>query len=249
MPPSTSSLVMARPVMPFRRTATRSAAIRLIPNGRYAFTDYLDDDGQSTDPVPICAAVMVEDDELIVDFAGTAAAVSGNFNAVPAIVESAVASCLPSRGLPLLDAAPPLNRLPKARHAVPAAPTDIPGAEAERPRWGLEEARRRRAEPRAGDGGDRHGRHPLTTRSLPREGNRGVCEGHHGRQTNEQVRLVDVAQRGQRAVQQALDLTARRRAERPLVRQCDDQHSQREQDDEESTMRERAHQEPGHPEG
>ena len=85
------------------------AAIRLIPNGRYAFTDYLDDDGQRADPMPICATVMVEDDELIVDFAGTAAAVSGNLNAVPAIVESAVAYCLRCVALSLLDADLPMN--------------------------------------------------------------------------------------------------------------------------------------------
>ena len=39
------------------------------------------------------------------------------------------------------DAAPPLNRLPKVRYAFQAALTDIPGEEADRLRWRLDEAR------------------------------------------------------------------------------------------------------------
>ena len=85
------------------------AAIRLIPDGRYVFTDYLDDDGQSDEPVPICATVDVAGDRLTVDFAGTAAAVAGNLNAVPAIVDSAVAYCLRCVSLALLDADLPMN--------------------------------------------------------------------------------------------------------------------------------------------
>ena len=87
------TLAQADALIAYAESLTR-AAIRLIPNGVYPFTDTLDDDGQSADPVPIQVVVTVEDDQLTADFAGTAAAVAGNLNAVPAIVESAVAYCL-----------------------------------------------------------------------------------------------------------------------------------------------------------
>jgi N-methylhydantoinase B len=86
------------------------AAIRLIPDGRYTFTDYLDDDGQSDTPAPIVATLTVEGDRLLVDFAGSAPAVPGNLNAVPAIVESAVAYCLRCAALALLRADLPMNQ-------------------------------------------------------------------------------------------------------------------------------------------
>lgn len=86
------------------------AAIHLIPDGRYTFTDYLDDDGQSDDPIPISVGLIVEGGRLTVDFAGTAPAVSGNLNAVPAIVESAVAYCLRCVALALLKVDLPMNQ-------------------------------------------------------------------------------------------------------------------------------------------
>jgi len=60
--------------------------------------------------VPIRATVTVAGDALTVDFAGTAAAVAGNLNAVPAIVESAVVYCLRCVALALLDADLPMNQ-------------------------------------------------------------------------------------------------------------------------------------------
>jgi N-methylhydantoinase B len=102
------TLSQARGLIDYTDLLTR-AAIRMIPDGRFAFTDYLDDDGQSDVPVPISVVVEVKGDELTVDFAGTAAAVAGNLNAVPAIVDSAVAYCLRSIALALLDADLPMN--------------------------------------------------------------------------------------------------------------------------------------------
>ena len=46
-------------------------AIRRIPNGRYRFTDRLDDDGVSEDAVEITVEVTVEDEEITADFTGT----------------------------------------------------------------------------------------------------------------------------------------------------------------------------------
>ncbi len=84
-------------------------AIKAIPNGRYTFTDYLDDDGQGNGPLPIEAALFVTDEQIEVDFEGTVEAVPGNVNAVPAIVDSAVAYCIRCVSLALLDLELPMN--------------------------------------------------------------------------------------------------------------------------------------------
>ncbi|MFZ0544568.1 MAG: hydantoinase B/oxoprolinase family protein [Candidatus Promineifilaceae bacterium] len=86
------------------------AAIQQIPNGVYHFLDFLDNDGQSEQPIPIMVAVTIEGDEMTADFTGTAPAVSGNLNAVPAIVESAVAYCLRCLALALLETSLPMNQ-------------------------------------------------------------------------------------------------------------------------------------------
>ena len=120
------TLRQAHALIDYTESLTR-AAIRMIPNGRYVFTDYLDDDGQSDEPVPICATVDIADDSLAVDFAGTAAAVAGNLNAVPAIVDSAVAYCLRCVALALLDADLPMNEgafVPLAVHIPPGSLLD-----------------------------------------------------------------------------------------------------------------------------
>jgi N-methylhydantoinase B len=86
------------------------AAVAQIPEGRYSFRDFLDGDGQSDDPLPIQATVTVRQEEMIVDFGGTAGAVRGNINAVPAIVESAVAYCLRCVAMKLLETNLPMNQ-------------------------------------------------------------------------------------------------------------------------------------------
>jgi N-methylhydantoinase B len=63
------------------------AAIAAIPDGTYTFEDYLEGDT----PIPICVAITVQDDTMLVDFTGSAPAMEGPLNAVRAIVESAVA--------------------------------------------------------------------------------------------------------------------------------------------------------------
>lgn len=85
------------------------AAIAQMPDGRYPFTDYLDNDGQTAVSLPICATITIAGERLTVDFSGTATAVAGNLNAVPAIVQSAVAYCLRCVALALLQTDLPMN--------------------------------------------------------------------------------------------------------------------------------------------
>ncbi len=85
------------------------AAIDQIPDGAYTFRDYLDNDGQSDEPVPIQVCLRVAGSSLTADFAGTAPAVPGNLNAVPAIVISAVAYCLRCVALALMQTDLPMN--------------------------------------------------------------------------------------------------------------------------------------------
>jgi N-methylhydantoinase B len=89
-----------------------AAAVQQIPDGRYTFEDYLDDDGHDPAgaPVPIRISLTVAGDRLEADFTGTAAAVAGNLNAVPAIVVSAVAYCLRCVALALLKVDLPMNQ-------------------------------------------------------------------------------------------------------------------------------------------
>lgn len=84
------------------------AAIRQMPNGRFSFTDYLDND--DTTPLPIQATVTIHDETITVDFTGTAPAAKGNLNAVPAIAESAVAYCVRCMALQLTGAELPMNQ-------------------------------------------------------------------------------------------------------------------------------------------
>ncbi|MDA1099909.1 MAG: hydantoinase B/oxoprolinase family protein [Proteobacteria bacterium] len=55
-------------------------AIRAWPNGRYCFTDYIDDDGFERGPIPIVCAIDVQDDHLEVDFEGSSPQVKGAIN-------------------------------------------------------------------------------------------------------------------------------------------------------------------------
>ncbi len=87
------------------------AAISQIPDGRYTFTDYLDDDGQAShQPIPLTVTLSVTGSQMTVDFTGTAAAVRGNLNAVPAITVSAVAYCVRCVALALLQTDLPMNQ-------------------------------------------------------------------------------------------------------------------------------------------
>ncbi len=66
------------------------AFLQDIPDGRYTFTDFLDNDGISAKPIEICVALEITGDEAVVDFTGTAGQVRGSVNAIYAITLSAV---------------------------------------------------------------------------------------------------------------------------------------------------------------
>ncbi len=102
-------LTQAEALIAYAERLTR-AAIRLMPDGRYTFSDYLDDDGQSDELLPIAVTLTIAGETLHADFGGTATAVSGNLNAVPAIVESAVAYCVRCAALALLQSDLPMNQ-------------------------------------------------------------------------------------------------------------------------------------------
>jgi N-methylhydantoinase B len=103
------TLNQAQSLIAYAARMTR-AAIQQMPDGRYHFQDFLDNDGQSEDPVPINVTITIAGDHMTADFTGTAPAVSGNLNAVPAIVESAVAYCLRCLALALLQTNLPMNQ-------------------------------------------------------------------------------------------------------------------------------------------
>lgn len=68
--------------------------ITAIPDGDYTFSDALEGDGQTAANIPIHATIRVRGAKLQVDFAGTAAAVTGNVNTVKAVTQSATWYCI-----------------------------------------------------------------------------------------------------------------------------------------------------------
>ena len=60
-----------------------------LPDGTYRFSDRMDDDGVSPEPAEITVAITIQDDEVEVDFAGTAPQRRGGINAVYAITLAA----------------------------------------------------------------------------------------------------------------------------------------------------------------
>jgi N-methylhydantoinase B len=58
------------------------AALRTIPDGVYAFEDWMDDDGADGPPVPIRVTITVSGDEIALDWTGTGPQVPGDINVV-----------------------------------------------------------------------------------------------------------------------------------------------------------------------
>lgn len=58
------------------------AAIRTVPAGRYEAEDFYDDCGRGTDPLRAFVTVVVEGDEVLVDFTGSSAQTASGMNAV-----------------------------------------------------------------------------------------------------------------------------------------------------------------------
>jgi N-methylhydantoinase B len=83
----------ARALMDYAQKMTERA-IAALPAGVYKFEDALEGDGQVEKRIPIRAAITVREQELTVDFTGSAPQVAGNLNAVPAVVRSATWYCV-----------------------------------------------------------------------------------------------------------------------------------------------------------
>ncbi|MBI3001230.1 MAG: hydantoinase B/oxoprolinase family protein [Deltaproteobacteria bacterium] len=68
-----------RDLLDYSEERTRDA-IRKLPDGEFSFCDHLDDDGLTTDPIPIRVSLKKLGDELTADFTGTAPQVKGAMN-------------------------------------------------------------------------------------------------------------------------------------------------------------------------
>ena len=72
--------------------------IAAIPDGSYQFEDFLDDDGQSDNPLKIAATVTVTGSEIAVDFTGSSPQTKGGINMTPSFRDSytnlAIRCCL-----------------------------------------------------------------------------------------------------------------------------------------------------------
>ena len=74
-------------LMDYSERMTR-AEIRRWPRGTYTFTDHLDSDGLSDEPVPLRVAVTVHEDSLTCDFAGSAPQVRAALNSTLSFTKS-----------------------------------------------------------------------------------------------------------------------------------------------------------------
>lgn len=80
------------------------SVIRQLPDGVYSYTDYLDDDGSKTAPVPITVDLTIKDAAVIADFSRSGRQTATPFNAVKSVVMSATAyvfQCLVGEGHPI----------------------------------------------------------------------------------------------------------------------------------------------------
>lgn len=78
--------------------------IKKIPDGTYCHTDYLDDDGSSSGPIPITVDLSVKDSAITADFSRSGDQVHSPVNTVRSVVVSATAyvfQCLVGEGHPI----------------------------------------------------------------------------------------------------------------------------------------------------
>ena len=66
------------------------SALLAIPDGDYAFTDYMDDDGLGHQSIPIHAQLHIRQHQVHVDFRGTSEQVQGNINCPLSVAAAAV---------------------------------------------------------------------------------------------------------------------------------------------------------------
>lgn len=69
------------------------SVIYAFPDGKYEFTDYMDDDGQGLTDIPVTITITASRDHIEVDFTGTAPQVKGNINCPLSVTAAAVYYC------------------------------------------------------------------------------------------------------------------------------------------------------------
>jgi N-methylhydantoinase B len=78
--------------------------IKKIPNGHYSYTDYLDDDGSGSTPIPITVDLTIKDSTISADFSRSGNQTDTPINTVRSVVMSATAyvfQCLVGEGHPI----------------------------------------------------------------------------------------------------------------------------------------------------
>lgn len=78
--------------------------IKHLPDGFYSFTDYLDDDGKGSSPLPISVDLTIRGEDIIADFSRSADQTDTPINTVKSVVMSATAyvfQCLVGDGHPI----------------------------------------------------------------------------------------------------------------------------------------------------
>jgi N-methylhydantoinase B len=81
-------LVAFEEVISYTERRTREA-IRALPDGEHEAEDFMEGDGITDEDIPIKATVVIEDDSITIDFAGTADSVRGNVNCPLPVTRSA----------------------------------------------------------------------------------------------------------------------------------------------------------------
>ncbi len=105
--------------------------IGALPDGTYAFTEYLDDDGIDPDPIKIQLALTIDGERIIADFAGTSPQCKGsiqpNLPATKSMVYAAI-RCVLSPDIPYnggffrpIDVLAPEGSFVNAQHPAPFA--------------------------------------------------------------------------------------------------------------------------------
>ena len=105
-------------------------ALAALPDREVEFTDYLDDDGWGAELLPITVHMRVEQGQMTIDFAGSAAQSAGCVNAVEAVTRSAafyVVRCLIGEQVPVNSGCmePVTVRVPEGSILRPLAPAAV----------------------------------------------------------------------------------------------------------------------------
>lgn len=190
--------------------------IEKIPDGEYAFEDYLDDDGMGSPPIKIAARVTIRGSDFHVDFSGSHPQVRGGLNCVVSSTMCAVYYVIRAITDPTIPMLSPDHGLPAAGHHRERAATG-----AGRGAHHYLQADRGRAVRGAGSGrtgeGDRGveraGEHHVRgwggpgqrravrrvhRRSLGRRHGRAVESGRPGRDRDGRHQLAELPDRGRR---------------------------------------------------